>query len=218
MNLFFLSKTDNLNEDLRSSLKKEIRGYGNKVAYISSAPQTGDRPYYQSTIADYSIINEGIEVDYFDLSENFSDEDLRKLNDYGVIYLSGGNTYVFLDSARKRNLEIILDEHNKKNGVLIGASAGSIMMTPSIEICGSDDANTPRLTDLAAFSFVDFDFHPHYTGEEKEIEFLKKYAAQHGRTLYACPDGSGIHCISNDVERLGGITSFYPDGGNVAAG
>ena len=111
MSILLLSVTDNLDPDLRESLRLEIAMRGNTVAYISSEPQEGDRPYYLSTIEDYSKISEGVKVDYFDLSENFSDENLLKLLNYGTIYLSGGNTYVFMDSANKRNISQILNKH-----------------------------------------------------------------------------------------------------------
>ena len=119
MNIFLLSITDNLQEELRKSLGEEIAKRGNTVAYISSAPQIGNQPYYLSMMKDYSQISEDIKVDYFDLSKNFSDEKLTELLNYGVIYLSGGNTYVFMDSVRKRIIYPILEKHLKIGGLLI---------------------------------------------------------------------------------------------------
>lgn len=125
MNIFLLSVTDNLRKNLRETMKQEIAARGNTVAYISSEPQTGERPFYRSTLYDYSIISPDARVDYFDLSDAFSDHDLERLKKYGTIYLSGGNTYVFMDMARKRGLYPILKAHAEKGGLLIGASAGA---------------------------------------------------------------------------------------------
>ena len=178
---------------------------GNTVAYISSEPQEGDRPYYLSTIEDYSKISEGVKVDYFDLSENFSDENLLKLLNYGTIYLSGGNTYVFMDSANKRNISQILNKHLESGGLLIGASAGSIMMTPTIDLAGFEDENIPNLKDTSGFGFVDFEFHPHYSNDR---DYLSEYINGENNDLYVCKDGSGIFYSNGEIKLFGEVSKF----------
>lgn len=204
MNIFLLSTTDNLQAGLRGALKKEIAQRGNTVAYISSQSQNGDRPYYLSTIQDYSQISSDIKVDYFDLSENFSDEKLVKLLDYGTIYLSGGNTYVFMDSARKRNIYPILKKHLENGGLLIGASAGSIMMTTSIDLAGFEDENVPDLKDTTGFGFVDFEFHPHFNNEDSK--FLNGYIKNKNNDLYICKDGDGIFYSNGEIKLFGEVS------------
>ena len=162
MNIFLLSETDNLNSELRETLGDEIQKRGNKVAYISSQPQDAPRPYYLSTIDDFEKISEGVQVDYFDLSDDFSDESLEEMLHYGTIYLSGGNTYIFMNDARKRSLYKILRKHLNNGGLLVGASAGAIMMTPTIDIAGGFDENIFGLIVVKGFAFVQFEFHPHY--------------------------------------------------------
>ncbi|KKT30440.1 MAG: Peptidase S51, dipeptidase E [Parcubacteria group bacterium GW2011_GWA1_44_13] len=205
MSILLLSVTDNLDPDLRESLRLEIAMRGNTVAYISSEPQEGDRPYYLSTIEDYSKISEGVKVDYFDLSENFSDENLLKLLNYGTIYLSGGNTYVFMDSANKRNISQILNKHLESGGLLIGASAGSIMMTPTIDLAGFEDENIPNLKDTSGFGFVDFEFHPHYSNDR---DYLSEYINGENNDLYVCKDGSGIFYSNGEIKLFGEVSKF----------
>lgn len=207
MDIFLLSVTDNLHEELRGSLESEIKKRGNRVAYISSEPQTGEKPYLQSTIHDYSVISPGVQVDYFDLSDAFSDNDLLNLKKYRTVYLSGGNTFIFMDSARKRNLYPILKEHGENGGLLIGASAGALMMTPSIRLASIADENIPELTDYSGFSFVDFAFHPHYVGSPEEESFLRVHYNT-AKTLYACKDGSGIFCSNEEIKTFGDVTPF----------
>lgn len=206
MNIFLLSSTDNLQEDLRISLSEEIAKRGNTVAYISSEPQVGDRPYYISTIKDYSKINHDIRVDYFDLSESFSDEVLVKILNYGTIYLSGGNTYVFMDYARKRNIYSILKRHLENNGLVVGASAGSIMLTPSIDLAGFEDENTPNLKDTTGFNFVGFEFHPHYNLTDSD--YLSEYTKRKNNNLYACKDGDGVFCSNGEINIYGKVSKF----------
>ena len=194
-----------LDKELRETLAREILKRGTKVAYISSSPQSGDRPYYQSTIADYAAISPDIRVDYFDLSDAFTDEMLAGLSSYAAIYLSGGNTFTFMDMARKRGLQEILEQYLAKGGVLIGASAGSIMCTPSIELAKFGDENEVGMTDFSGFGFVDFEFHPHFTGDQGERERLEEYQRTHGREIYICKDGAGLHITTTGVVVFGSV-------------
>ena len=207
-NIFLLSMMSPLDESLRETLAEEILKRGTKVAYISSSPQDGNRPYYQSTIADYVAISPDIHVDYFDLSDAFTDEMLTELSSYAAIYLSGGNTFTFMDSARKRGFQIILEQYLENGGVLIGASAGSIMCTPSIELAKFGDENDVGMTDFSGFGFVDFEFHPHFTDEPAEHERLAEYKRAHGREIYTCKDGAGLHVTNDGVVEFGSILSI----------
>lgn len=206
MSIFLLSKTDHLRSDVHQRLREEISRRGNKVAYISSEPQTGDRLYYRSTIDDYTQINPEVVVDYFDLSPNFSDDVLAALPQYGTIYLSGGNTYAFTDSANKRNVKPILEQHLAQGGLLIGASAGAIMMTPRIDLAGLADENNVGLMGTTAFGFVDFEFHPHFTDADREV--LARYMEGNDREVYICEDGGGLLYADGAIALLSGAEKW----------
>jgi len=207
MHIFLLSRTDYLRDALREAIEKETAAQGNRIAYISSEPQIGEKLFYQSTIQDYSVINPNAHVDYFDLSDAFSDNDLSALKEYGTIYLSGGNTFMFMDMARGRNLYPILKAHGENGGLLIGASAGALMMTPSISLAAVADENTPGLTDLSGFSFADFEFHPHYIGSAEENDFLRAHRDA-VKTLYACKDGDGVFYSNGEIKIFGDVSVF----------
>lgn len=174
------------------------------MAYISSELKGGENPYYLSTIQDYKAIDSSIDVDYFDLSQNFSDTDLKKLTEYNVVYLSGGNTYTFLNSAQKRGLKQLLQKVLEKGGLLIGASAGSMMMTPTIDLACSYDDNAIGLQDTRGFHFVPFEFHPHYVSEDDEV--LARYHTNN--KVYLCKDGDGIFVSDNEVKMFGEISEL----------
>ena len=197
-----------LDEGLRETLAREILKRGTTAAYISSNPQSGDRPYYQSTIADYAAISPDIRVNYFDLSNVFTDEMLAGLSSYAAIYLSGGNTFTFMDSARKRGLQTILEQYLTNGGIVIGASAGSIMCTPSIELAKFGDENEVGMADFSGFGFVDFEFHPHFAGEPEERERIEEYRRGHRRNIYLCKDGAGLHVTNDAVADFGSILSI----------
>ena len=202
MNLFLLSNTDNLNNELSLILSEEIGKRGSRIAYISSAKQTGERKYYLATMEDFKKINEASAIDYFDLSEDFSDLDLAKLKDYKIIYLSGGNTFTFLKDSKDRGLGKILKELEPQC-LLIGASAGSIMMTEKIDICKICDSNTAELKDLSSFNFVPFEFHPHF--KEQDLPWLREYKNTTQNKIYLCKDSDGVQYKDGKVITFGEI-------------
>jgi dipeptidase E len=187
-------------------LGDEIKKRGNKVAYISSEPQPAPRPYYLSTSDDFEIISKDVEVHYFDLSDDFSDESLEEMLHYGTIYLSGGNTYIFLNDARKRRLYKILRKHLNNGGILVGASAGALMMTPTIDIADGFDENIFGLTDVKGFAFVDFEFFPHF--EESHLDHITTYMENRDSQLYLCKDGDGIFCGDDGIQLFGEVLEF----------
>jgi dipeptidase E len=203
MNLFLLSKTDNLNTELRLALSQEINNYDHKIAYISSAKQTEEKKYYLTTIKDFKKVNDECVLDYFDLSSDFTDDDLEKLKKYKIIYLSGGNTFDFLKDSKERNLREIL-KSVLNNSLIIGASAGAIMMTPQINISYICDSNDVNLQDLSSFKFVSFEFHPHF--KEEDLGWLQNYKSNDSvYKILACKDGDGVQYKDNAITLFGKV-------------
>lgn len=111
----------------------------------------------------------GLEYDFINISENV---DLSKMGDYGVYYVTGGNTFYILDRLRKNDLDSFLAKAVKEGSLYVGLSAGSIIAGPDIEIAEyglEPDENDVGLKDLTGFGLVDFHIFPHYVDGEKEI-------------------------------------------------
>ncbi len=208
MKIFLLSMTDNLVPELSLKMKEEIDNKGGKIAYISSESQSGDRSYYLSTVIDYSVIAPAVVVDYFDLGDSFSDSQIASLQDYKIIYLSGGNTFTFMNDARKRGLKNILETFLNNDGLLIGASAGSIMCTDSIEIALDSDENKVGMTDFSGFGFVNLTFYPHFDASDHHDLVLEKYQKKNGGEIIACEDGAGLFIDGTERYFYGNVSIF----------
>jgi len=78
------------------------------------------------------------------------------------------------------------------------------MMTPSIGLAAREDENTPGIADLSGFSFVNFEFHPHYSNAPEEKVFLHSYSDAK-KTIYVCKDGEGIHYSSGNIKTFGDV-------------
>jgi dipeptidase E len=121
-----------------------------------------------------------------------------RLNEVGVVFVSGGNTFHLLDQARKTGFDSWLRQHIESI-VYVGVSAGSIVMTPNIGIAPVDngDKNLAGITDLTGFNFVDFEVSPH-TPEMVSIEANQEYAKSTRNKLYAYNDRSAIGVVGDE--------------------
>lgn len=103
-----------------------------------------------------------------------------------------------------------LRQYVKQGGVLIGVSAGSILMTPDISICPLY-VNEPREieTDFAALNLVDFAFAPHFGERSPDLAALREYSREHRTIVYACRDSDGIVIIDDNVKCVGDVVKVY---------
>lgn len=176
------------------------------IAYIPSCSDL-DRRYYNFTVEYYKSI--GIDkIKYFDLDLEYEESNIIELLKYDAIHLSGGNTYYFLDVIKKRNFIDLLRSYVMNNGILIGVSAGSIIMTNSIELAGYGevaDQNIVNLTNLSSLGLVDFEFLPHWNDSIDRIEELRRYAKIKETIIYACKDNEGIVVDNGNIKLIGQI-------------
>ena len=118
-----------------------------------------------------------------------------------VLYVSGGNTFYLLDQIRKQKF----DDYLRKalaTKVYVGSSAGSITMTPSIEVAAipPGDPNLPNLINLTGLGYVDFEIEPHCN--EERFVLIRKYAKTHSKKIYAIDDQTAIKIIDGRVEVI----------------
>ena len=99
-----------------------------------------------------------------------------------------------------------LRQYVKQGGVLIGVSAGSILMTPDISICPLYVAEPIEVeTDFSALNLVDFAFAPHFGERSPDLKTLREYSREHRTVVYACQDSGGIIVTEDNVKCVGGV-------------
>ncbi len=137
------------------------------------------------------------------------ESELQNLFSYDAIHLSGGDTPQFLTLLREHHLLERLRDYVARGGVLVGVSAGAIIMTPNIVMaydCGDDRPSKPF--DHSALGLVDFAFMPHFT-PELEVR-CQALALELNCTLYACQDGAGIVINGDEIKLMGDVLEFKP--------
>lgn len=105
----------------------------------------------------------------------------------------------------------VLREYVAGGGVLIGVSAGAILMTPDVStsaLCG--DAFVDGLSDPFRLGLVDFHFLflPHFESSEAGTAEIAAHQNRLPATLYACPDGGGIVVEGANIELFGEVQKF----------
>ncbi len=134
-----------------------------------------------------------LQVDIVDV-EKQSAEDLLE---YDVVEFIGGNPYYLLRVLRKQNAREILQRIAAEK-ILIGWSAGALVMTPTIGIIDefSPEMNLWGITDLSGMSLTEIQIIPHYGIFIKRYDRLeercREYEAKHHCTLVRLNDGEGI--------------------------
>jgi dipeptidase E len=154
---------------------------------------------------------------YFCHDRPFRPIDVRRALEADAVYLSGGNTFYFKYSLRRSKIDSKLRSFATKGGTLLGQSAGSILMTPTITTAavGSiKDENEVGLKDMTGLGLINVLFVPHYEERRNVTAELRRFSsASNGQLLVAAQDGGGIVKSEEALTFVGPVTLF--SGGEV---
>lgn len=128
---------------------------------------------------------------------------LPRLEAANVIFVLGGNTYYLLDEVIKSGLA---DELPRllETRVYVGDSAGSILVTPSIDVAEIDDGdeNIVDIKDTSGLGLVDFEVSPH-TLEDVSLKANEDYARTIEHKLIAYDNNMAVKAEGDSVELVG---------------
>ena len=183
-----------------------------RIAYIPSQSDF-DRKYFQEKVEWYKQF--GItDLLYYDIDREYDEGKKAELLACDGIFLSGGNTYYFLNNLKKRNFVPVLRDYVEKGGVLIGVSAGSLIMSQTIRIAALQDENIIGLKDYYALGLVNFDFFPHLDDDkDKYLKDIVEYSKTSQSIIYACNDGDGIIVEGDKMQFFGEVLKIQQ--GNI---
>lgn len=191
------------NKKIDIELLKLINKEKPHIGYIASGSDI-TRSYFSPKVEYYRKL--GVDnILYFDLDVEFDESKIEDLFNCDAIHLLGGNTYWFLYNLKKRNFISLLQQFVAKGKVLVGISAGSILMSKNIDIAQFEDKNVVSLKDTTSLGLVDFEFLPHWNMYSSCMEELKKYSQEKNNVIYACKDGDGIIVENNELRFFGDI-------------
>ncbi|MDR2507413.1 MAG: Type 1 glutamine amidotransferase-like domain-containing protein [Candidatus Accumulibacter sp.] len=127
----------------------------------------------------------GLTIDELEVSSASQTEIAEKIGAADFVFVEGGNTFFLLQELKRTGADRHIAEHIASGKLYIGASAGSIVLAPTIEYVKlmDDPAAAPLLgSDFSALALVDFCVVPHFTN----VPFKKaaqKIVAEYGAAL-----------------------------------
>jgi dipeptidase E len=189
---FYLSSYKLGNEITK--LKELIPADNKKTAYISNALDFSDdlERRKQSEQADIEQLNEvGLnDVEKIDLRDYFGKKAKleKKLSEFGIIWVRGGNCFVLRQAMKLSGLDEILKDLLKKENILYGGySAGVCVLAPTLK--GMELVDDPNVkpydnqkeTIWDGVGILDYTIVPHYKSDHPEsakvdetVEYMKK--------------------------------------------
>lgn len=169
---------------------------------VSVQDNESDAFYLQKTKDELNKIG-ATNITIFELKE----DNLIPNKNYDVIYVCGGNTFVYLDRIRKTGLDkFIIDSVRSNRSVYVGVSAGSIIAGPDITIAGDEDPNDIGLTEFKGLCLTNFIIYPHYTKDQtKELDKFKK-ATSH--QIIELEDSQAVYLNYSNIGLLNGVLSM----------
>lgn len=146
---------------------------GQRLACIDAAA-VSDK---QKLIADMeceALESVGFNVQRISFGGKARDEIIKELESADGFFVAGGNTYALMQALMESGLDNYIRERLRGETYYIGASAGSIITGPTLNLVGDldDKSEAPRLTEpYRGLSLVDFSVFPHWGS----VFYIKRY-------------------------------------------
>jgi dipeptidase E len=177
---------------------------GRRIGYVPSGPEP-DFQFYRQKQTYYARMGFGLDL-FFDLEHPLSASRISELFACDAIHLPGGNTRSFLHRLRTCGLFEPLASWARNGGLLIGTSAGAILMTPSVALDAIFSAEAPEnVRDGTGLNLVPFEFFPHLNAKAEYFSLLLNYSRNTSRMIAACRDGDGVVIDEGAIENIGNI-------------
>jgi len=202
--LFLYSDQDSpANREMDLCLRDRLPTFDRRIAYLSSSPDN-TRSFYNAKKTYYQQYDISL-GEYFDENSFASAQARDQLARYPAIHLSGGSTYHFRQWLFDEGLDELLVKFADTGGILVGVSAGALLLTPDIvttQLCGESEPDSD--SESSGLNVVNFHLWPHF---EPGIVLCpsQKLIQSVARPLYQLPDGTGIVSNGIDVEIYGKV-------------
>lgn len=186
--------------------KKFVQALDTKkpVLYIPIAINTDKHPYPEC-LKWIRAIFQPLGFDNFIIwAENdLQVKTLKSFEQFGGIYIGGGNTFKLLKELKEFGTLEILKQLAGKDVPIYGGSAGAIILGRTITTAVGYDENNINLTDLSALDLVNgYEIWCHYSGSEemKVKEYMGKY---HLEKVIAIPESAGLFVTESSIKVVG---------------
>ncbi|MBD8071568.1 Type 1 glutamine amidotransferase-like domain-containing protein [Bacillus sp. PS06] len=167
-----------------------------KVGIITTASdKKADNKYARRARTDFLAMGFN-KVEFIDVEF----DDIERLEECNVIYINGGNPFYLLYHLKNSGADKKLKALSEGNVILIGVSAGAVILGPDISIVDffTPHLNTVNLKDLTGLKITDNIVFPHYDREDlfpsslSIEERILKYEAVYQKKVLRIADDDAI--------------------------
>ncbi|MFA4931125.1 MAG: Type 1 glutamine amidotransferase-like domain-containing protein [Patescibacteria group bacterium] len=187
--------------DIVARMRELLIGLDNKkVGVLYTVRNPGDECWLKQQEQEMRELGIDYEMVNISIERNIANE----LSDFGVYYVTGGNTFYILDQLRRTGIDKLLLDRISSGCVYVGLSAGSIIAGPDIEVAGfgiGADENDINLTDLSGLGWVDVYVWPHYLLSDGED--LRRFYQQKQKMVVGLTDEQAILVDGEQMRVIG---------------
>ena len=160
-----------------------------------------------------------IDIPYIEMVKSADELAAKNMNDFGVIFIGGGNTFKLLSDLKISGAFEKIKDYLNSEGVIFGGSAGAIIFGKDLEACRLDDINEVNLNEIDGFDILDgASILCHYTNRTVEKdEKIKQYlleVSKH-RKVVALPEEVTLFVNGEDIEVIGNRPYYIFENGLI---
>src|SRR3989344_7664443 len=149
-------------------------GKGLKLVFINTPaePERGDLQWLEDDRN--ALINAGFIVTDYTITGKTKNEIGKDLSEYDVIYVSGGNTFYFMEKIQETESKEFFQNYIEGGKIYIGTSAGSIAAGPDISPVRKlgNSVKAIGLKNNEGLNLVDFVIFPHWGSEHFQSRYF----------------------------------------------
>ena len=159
---------------------------------------------YKNIISTFNENNIEFTKSYIIDDRTSKEEASKFIEDADIVWISGGDTLKQIKYIKEYNL---IKSLQKRDGITIGMSAGSINMAKRVVLAKDVTDNIPELSIYEGIGLVDINIEPHLaSASDEHINDLNE-AAMHS-DIYGIYDNSFIKVIGNKFKIYGDYKLF----------
>jgi dipeptidase E len=189
-----LQLTAELDRELIRSLTGKRRP---SIGYITSYPDPRRR-HFQDKAAYYEKLGYN-DISFIDPLEPFEPKEVTHFFSSDVIHLPGGEVGYFLTSLKTSGFDELLRKFLATGGLIIGVSAGAMLLCNTIEIAQLYGEKKK----LLGLGFFDFEICPHAKEYFPNIAVVESFAKKIRKDIYILNDGDVLKIINNKIKTYG---------------
>ena len=203
--MIFLTSDGLTSEALKSEFEKAIAGKDRRCLVVPTAMEKDKDKDLWLEETKIKLEAFGLECEYF----YFGTDDNDRLTEYDIIYICGGNVFYLMQMIKQCSSEKHI-EKAAKAAIIVGVSAGSLIMQENLELIRDlipRMNKRVKLKDLTALNLTcGIEHLPHKSRYTEMIDAFEKrvktYEKKSGHKVLCLEDGQGILIDGETVKEI----------------